>query len=89
MVLCLDVHELASVQQRVDGAGWVSEVGRHQRDWRRRKHVITPTQGQAIKWAERWTRANLERIQSEMPTRGTGPNGVQLIFPLSNPPVPF
>jgi hypothetical protein len=54
--------ELARIAKRVDGRGWLSEVGRHRRDWRERPCIVAPTRALAMKWAERWTRANLQRI---------------------------
>jgi hypothetical protein len=54
--------ELARVAKRVDGAGWLSEVGRHRRDWTKRPQRVAPTRETAMRWAMAWTRANLSRI---------------------------
>lgn len=64
--LRLGSDELARVQERVDGSGWVSNVAMHREDWRRRMHAVAPSQRLAMKWAERWTLANLARIRGEM-----------------------
>ena len=66
--LLFGTDQLARVTRRVDGAGWVSEVGRYRRDWKARPAVNAPTRAAAIRWAERWTRANLARIpELELP----------------------
>jgi len=59
--------EVARVQQRVDGHGWLSQVARHRRDWRRHLYVIAPNQRTAMRWAERWTRINLAQVLAETP----------------------
>lgn len=66
--LLLGTDQLARVARRVDGAGWLSEVGRHRRDWKRRPTLVAPSKRAAMRWAEAWTRANLARIvETELP----------------------
>ena len=67
LYLRLGLDEVARVARRVDGRGWLSEVARHRRDWRRRLQVIAPSKAAALRWAERWTQARLERIRAELP----------------------
>jgi hypothetical protein len=59
--------ELARVQALIDGRGWASIVARHRTDWKRHLRLAAPSERTARRWAERWTRANAERIQAEMP----------------------
>lgn len=67
LILCLrlDRQEFARVRARADGQGWVVLVARH-RAYERQPSVIAPTRGAAIKWAERWVRANLARCVAEV-----------------------
>jgi len=68
-IQCLRIgwDEVARVQQRVDGHGWLSQLARYRRDWRRHLYVIAPNQRTAMRWAERWTRAKLARVLTESP----------------------
>jgi hypothetical protein len=60
--------ELARVAQRVDRRGWLSEVARHRRNWRARPSLVAPTRRLAMKWAQAWTHANLQRtLELELP----------------------
>jgi hypothetical protein len=66
--LMLGTDQLGRVALRVDGCTWLSEVGRHRRDWRRRPQVVAPTCALAMRWAERWTQVNLSRtLETELP----------------------
>jgi len=73
LVLMLGSTVVARVGRLVSGAGWLSTVGVHRQDWTRRPKVVAPTQVVAQKWAERWTRVNLEREKAffPVPVRGT------------------
>jgi hypothetical protein len=60
--------QLSRVARRVDGRTWLSEVARHRRDWRKRPQLIVASRALAMRWAERWTRANLARtLEIELP----------------------
>ena len=87
--LVLGTDELARVAKRVDGRGWVSEVGRHRRDFRRRPFVIAPSRAAAIRWAEAWTRANLERIRDELPRAVQAFGCAKMVWPPTNPELVF
>jgi hypothetical protein len=85
LLLVYGTDELARVAQRVNGQGWLSEVARHQRDHRRRPQVVAPTRAAAMRWAERWTRANLERIRSQLPRAVLAFGCAKMVWPASNP----
>lgn len=78
--------QLARVARRVD-AGWISEVARHRRDWRRRPTSVTPSRRAALRWAEAWTRANFERILDELPPLWRTQCGVLTMAPILDAPV--
>lgn len=67
LILCLrlDRQEFARVVRRADDAGWSVTVARH-RPFERQRRAIAPTQAIAMKWAERWVRANLQRCIAEV-----------------------
>lgn len=79
-VIRIDGIEVARVNARAD-SGWMSEVGRHRQDWRRRLHIRAPSKDGAKRWAMLWTHAHLPTILSELP-RNTGKF---LEWPASNP----
>ncbi len=85
-VLRIEHTEVARVNQRVDGRGWLSQVNRHQRDHGRRLWVLAPSERAAKRWAERWTRANLPHILDELPGLTKGPAGINIaVYPACNP----
>lgn len=85
LLLMLGTDELARVAHRVNGQGWLSEVRRHQRDHHRRRYAVAPTRAAAMKWAERWTRANLHRIREELPRSVPAFGCARMEWPASNP----
>ena len=68
LILCLRVDgvEFARVLRRADDRTWLALVARH-RPWERQRSAIAPTKAAALKWAERWVRANLARCIAEVP----------------------
>lgn len=78
--------EVARVNERVDGRGWLSEVNRHLRDRARRRYVVVRSQRLAMLWAERWTRAHLARIVPQLPYTVRGMAGIMVReYPATNP----
>jgi hypothetical protein len=58
---------LARVARHVDGRAWLSEVGRHRRDWKKRPQLVAGSRSTAMR-CEGWTRANLARTpDGELP----------------------
>src|SRR5690606_9704645 len=84
MLLQLGSDALARVDQMLDGR-WASTVRYHLRDYRRRLRAVHATRAAAMKHAERWTRANLDRIRSELPTTQPAFGCRRAVWPASNP----
>jgi hypothetical protein len=87
LVLYLGTDQLARVDRHDDGT-WSSVVARHLRDGRRHLRADLPTQRAAMKFAERWVRANLQRIRSELPRVESGMGCGRVVWPASNPQDP-
>lgn len=85
LVLKVNGWEVARVGDRVGGDTWLSTVNRHVRDWRKHLRIITPSRSLAIRCAERYTRAHLARILTELPEMRAGPCGATLWYPPTNP----
>lgn len=68
LILCLrdEGIEFARVGRSADDRGWCINLARH-RPWERQLHARAPTQAAAMKWAERWVRANWQRCLEELP----------------------
>lgn len=65
MVLLLGTKEVALVSQRIDGV-WISTVNRHIDDWRRQRSATHPSKAYAMRMAERWAVAQLDRIRADL-----------------------
>jgi hypothetical protein len=77
-------NEVARVDRLADDR-WCAEVARHMRDFRRRKQRIFASKELAMTSAEQWTRASLERIQSQLPRMVDGRGCKIAEWPASNP----
>jgi hypothetical protein len=75
---------IAMVKDRGDGY-WISYVNRHVRDWNRRHSILTPSRSLAMRCAERYSRAHLARILTELPEMRPGPCGATIWYPNTNP----
>lgn len=82
VVIRIEWIEVARVGPRQDGRTWLSQVARQRRDWRRRLHVVAPSQAAAMRWAMAWTRANLKDVLADLPT--TDASG-RAVWPWRNP----
>lgn len=65
VALLLGTKEVALVSQRIDGV-WLSTVNRHIDDWRRQRSAIHPSKEHAMRMAERWAVAQLDRIRADL-----------------------
>jgi phage gp37-like protein len=83
-VLTFGSDEVARVNRLFEGQ-WCAEVARHMRDHRRHKRRIFETREEAMARAEEWTRANLERIRSQLPTMVPAGGYRRAEWPASNP----
>jgi phage gp37-like protein len=86
-VLYLGTDEVGRVN-RVSEGRWCGEVARHRRDDRRRHSRFFASREAAMERVDAWTRASLERIQSELPVRSDAGAGKCWVWPASNPPAP-
>lgn len=83
-VLTYRSDEVARVD-RLSGDRWCAEVNRHLRDERRRKRRMFETCEEAKRAAQCWTRANLERIKTQLPVMVPAGGYRRAEWPASNP----
>jgi hypothetical protein len=83
-VLKVNDVEVARIKDRGDGL-WVSDVNRHVRDWNRHRCIFTPSRRIALLSAERYTKAHMARILTELPEMRPGGCGMVRFYPPTNP----
>lgn len=86
-VIRIGMTEVARVNQRVNGGGWLSSVARHRRHQARPMMAIARSKAAAMRWAMRWTLIHYDTVVDELPQLMPNSHG-KLIWPASNPPAP-
>jgi hypothetical protein len=65
-VLVLGTTQVASIAERVDGAGWAVTVHRQREDHRARPFAIARDEAQAREWVTRWAVRDEALIRAEV-----------------------
>lgn len=71
-VLVLATTQVASISERVDGAGWAVTVHRQREDHRARPFAIAKDEAQARDWVTRWAVRDEALIREEVAAYNAG-----------------